>query len=76
MATGEGPVVDGEGQEHVLVVYGARAADEVLDEADENEVKNGADEEGGEDGEGEGGGGGGGREQEGDNEGEEETAVA
>lgn len=70
-------MVDGEGQEHVLVVYRARAADEVLDEADDKEIKNGADEEGGEEGEGEGGGGGGGgREQEGDNEGEEEAAVA
>lgn len=45
MAAGEGPVVDGEGEEHVLVVDGAGAADEVLGEADEEEVEDGADEE-------------------------------
>ena len=44
VAAGEGPVVDSEGDvEHILVVDGARAADEVLDEADEEEVENGAD---------------------------------
>ena len=59
VAAGEGPVVDGEGDvEHVLVVDGARAANELLDEADKEEVENGADEEIGKERKNERGGGG------------------
>ncbi|EHA8591823.1 hypothetical protein COCNU_scaffold180110G000010 [Cocos nucifera] len=42
MATREGPVIDGEGEANALVVDGVRAAREVLDEADEDEVEKGA----------------------------------
>lgn len=77
VAAGEGPVVDREGQEHALVVEGARAADEVLDEADEEEVNEAAEEQIDEEGpEERRRGGGGGRQKDGGGEWEEEAAVA
>ena len=79
MPTGEGPVVGGDGDVHVLgVVRRARAADEDLDEADESEVDDETrDEAGQERGDRPGRVGGGGREEEqGDGDGEPDAAVA
>lgn len=45
MAAREGPVIDGEYHGHVFVINGARPADEVFDEADEEEVEDGSDDE-------------------------------
>ena len=76
---GEGPVVGGDGDVHVLgVVRRARAADDDLDEADEGEVDDEArDEAGQERGDRPGRVGGGGREEEqGDGDGEPDAAVA
>lgn len=74
VATGKGPVVDGEGEAHALVVDRTGAADEVLDEANEEEVEEGTEKKAKE--EGVGGARGGGEGKEGDGDGEPEAAVA
>lgn len=69
-------MIDSEGQEHVLVVDGARPADEVLDEADEDEVEDATNEEVGEqEAEARRGGSTDRREKEGDREGEKEATI-
>lgn len=42
MSTGERPVVNGEREEHVLVVNWARALDEVFEKANQEKVQKGS----------------------------------
>lgn len=72
----EGPVIDSEGEAHALVVDGAGAADEVLDEADEEEVKQWSEKEAEDERVGDVESIGGGEREKGNGDGEPEASVA
>ena len=44
MAAGEGPVINGKSKKHVFVIDRARAADQMFDEADKEEIEKRSDE--------------------------------